>query len=259
MDNETSNQLIGSDLEWPIELVPIHVNGKPSAYFNIVRGDNGRVLGNCTVKYQVKQNVDFVSETLKHAKGNGFKISSHESGIVDKDGKQVFVRFKTKRSLTIGEDPVDEFVTVVRHHDGRSLANQAFCTYSIDGKLSFNLPMITSQRLRDAACLKCADDIIRKLRLMSNTKITIQQVKQAVDTLINPKGEMMSSRKAAAHTRLTDTIFDANPKTVWDVFKSIVNYSEMIKTSKDRKSSMFFGGSAKIVESAFELLSKNTK
>lgn len=255
-----ADSLIGSDLDWSIELAPILVKGKPSAYFNIIRGDNKRVLGNCTAKYKLKQNADFVSETLQHAAKNGFKIHSHESGVVDKDGKQIFVRFKTKESIAVGKDQVEESVTVVRHHDGRSLANQSFCTYIIQtDNLSFNLPMITSQRLKEAACLKCSAAILKRLRSMSNEKVTADRVKEIVDKLINPKNENMSSRRSAAHSRLTDSIIDMKAHTAWDVFKGVVNYSEMIKTSKDRKASMFFGTSAKIVESAFELLSSNTK
>lgn len=257
MNKAVTPSLIDTDLGWPIELVPILIKGKPSAYFNIVRGDNKKILGNCTIKYNVKQNHDFVKETLEHATKNGFRINFPESGIIDRDGKQVFVRFKTN-AIYIGNDTVEESITVVHHHDGRNLANQSFCTYTfVDTGLSFNLPMITSQNLKDAACLKCSAEIIRSLRRMAAGKTSVLQINSIIGNLMNPDGKPMSSRKAAAHARLTESIFNLNPSSPWDVFKGIVNYSELIKTSKDRKASMFFGTSAKIVEAAFEMLSND--
>jgi hypothetical protein len=248
-----------AELNWRVESVPILIKGKPTAYYDLVRKDNGHVLGNCTIKYEIKQNDEFIQETLMHAKLNGFNVTSYKSGTVDKEGKQVFVRIQTGQSFQIGKDTIDESITVVHHHDGRPVSNQSFCTYNIAGSHTINLSMVASKNLSDVACLKCSKEIIDALRRMSKTPITVGDTQSIINQLINPNKMPMSPRRIALKEKLEHSIIDMVPSTVWDVFKGIISYSELIKTSKDRKASMFIGSSAKMVESAFHLLSKHTK
>jgi len=247
-----------SNLDWPVVAVPVKLNGKPTAYFNIVRKDTGFVLGNCTSKYKIKQNSEFIKETLELAEANGFKVIAHRIGTVDKNGKQVFLQFDTGE-YNVGGDNLSESVTVVHHHDGRVVTNQSFCSYVMQNGSSFNLGMKAAKDIGGVMCLKCAEDIVNDLLSMYSASIERVDVNELVEFLTNPNNKTVSKRMQAIQNNLKKSISDIKPANAWDVFKGIIEYSESVKSSKDRKASMFVGSSARMVEIAFTYLSTRSR
>ena len=244
--------LSNAGLNWKVKKVPI----SGTSYFNLIKDDNGYVLGNCTAKYEITQNLEFIKNTLASAFDNNFNISNYSIGKVDKAGKSIFVKINTGKTHTVGSDVINENITIIHHHDGRPIMNQSFCSYKIESGLSFNISMIASKNIDDVTCLKCASDIIDGLKKFSGLKITNHQIEKLVDNLINPEGSStLSPKKLNLKEKLIESI--GSPQNVWEAFKGVINYAESIKTSKDRHASMFTGSSAKMIESAFSYLNKN--
>lgn len=243
-------------LNWTIKKVPIIVNGKESAYFNLLRSDTNYVMGNCTSKYEVLQNADFVKQTLASAFEHGFSVNNYEAGKVDKNGRQVYVKIDTGTKHPIGSDTIHEHITVLHYHDGRPVDNQSFCTYDISRTLSFNIEMVASKSIEDVTCLKCAKDIIKNLKQLTTFKVGFADLDVLIDKLTNPDNVAMTAKRQGQRDRLDQTINSKNPASAWDVFKAIVEFAETLKSSKDRKASMFMGSSAKMVETAYSFLTK---
>jgi len=279
-----TNQILEQNgLNWNVVKKPLMYAGEctlgannglhHTPYYGIVREDTGEVFATVKESYEPTQNSTIIETMQEIAGENNLEIVK---AIPLNGGRKVVIQMKHEsNSITIGDEPTEQYVYAINGHDGSSslkfgfmnkvifcqnqfawLSSNAFSGYrhtkSIQDKVS-ELPKIIN--------FTDQYDKVADLQMFSNQSATPSLVNDLVDYLANTDKLPISSRR-------TNMVRDINAcihiemnrisHTKWGVFNGITKYTTHEKSSPNRdygqQESILTGSCGKMNEKAFKFL-----
>lgn len=255
----------------------------PSSFFTY-RTDTEEVLGaSVSADYTIVQNHE-AFEFFDAIVDRGEAIYQ-TAGVLGK-GEKVFITAKLPSDILVHGEQVENYLLLTSGHDGRSAIQAGFtpvrvvCNNTLNAALRNLQNKVTimhysgaKENLKQASrVMGMASKYIQELdgvfNKMASVKITDQQLRGYIETVMNPKKEQVSEEDYSkqfvkqvdsimdfAHNHHTQTT-DAAKNTVWGAYNAISGYYGWIKEYDNQEAKMkdiHFKIGAKRIESAFQL------
>ena len=257
--------------------VKVNIGGKDVVVPNrkaLIRDDNNMVLAFMAGSYEVLSNQELTMVGQLIADDQG---SSNVNTFTAKQGRRVCAQIELPQNITIGDDTVTEYLTLMNGHDGKgafsigfsnkvmSCANQYFAfkklqKFSVwhNSQMSNNIDVI----LKEVEQIKAQRlTLNRKLEVFADTNLVnpkdeaVKLVKylSGVDLMIDEKrlNEEFKLSKAAitkANKMLDVTVSEMDQKgqTIWGLFNGATYYANHHISSKEPVGNLVYGRGATI-------------
>jgi phage/plasmid-like protein (TIGR03299 family) len=276
-------------LNYEVEKKPVMVcDGKEIPdYYATVRTDTNDVLGLVTDSYEVIQNNEafsFFDSIVERG-----EAIYQTAGALGK-GEKIFITAKLPEDILVHGEQIENYLLLTSGHDGKNAIQAGFtstrvvCQNTLNAALRGLQNKVTIMHFKNAKSkLEAAARVMgiaskyviglnNAFNKMADVKITDEQLRKYVETILKPRNETINKETLEAEysTRFVNTVDDvmnfahghhtqlteATKGTVWGAYNAISGYYNYIKEYKSQEQKMndvCFKLGAKKIESAFDL------
>jgi phage/plasmid-like protein (TIGR03299 family) len=276
-------------LNYEVVKQPMYVQNplrKVPDYFATVRKDTNDILGVVSHKYEVLQNIeafDFFDSIVDRG-----EAMYHTAGVLGK-GERIFITAKLPADIKVNGETVEQWLLLTTGHDGKSATQVGFsaiavvCENTLRAALRGLQNSVTilhfknnRDKLKQAARVMGIASTYGELlsasfNEMSRVKITDAQLRQYIQSVMEPKKETIDSEELKNYSKkfiaTVDSIMDfakthptqlidGRTNTVWGAYNAISGYFGYVKqygSQEDKMKDLYFKNAGQKIELAYNI------